>query len=511
MNGFTESTTTITPASSLPREVNKFISRMTAVALTVLLTLLGAVHLLRSLGYIQTAAALPAATFTVSTLNDSGAGSLRQAILNANATTGPDVIQITAVGTLQLLSALPIITETVTIQGPGMSQLAVAGGSGFRVFESTAVPLTVTDLTVQNGAPASDPGGGIRSLGTLTLTNVAVLSNTTPVRGGGVFVDGAAWIVNGRFENNRALGGTGGGLQSNGRALITGTQFISNTSTAQGGGAHVATYSVVRDVNFEQNRSLFANGGGLYASGIVTLVNASVISNTAFSDGGGMLAFGQAHVYNSRFINNVCADQGGGMYVGSFLTVKQTAFVGNRGGRGGAIFHGALNGLLENSLLAENTATNLGDQMFINSTYPVTLNHVTAVGTTGGMGTGFHVTNTPLLITNTIIASHTLGINNLNGSVTQEYNLFFGNGTDIQGAVSGGAHTLTDDPRFANPAAANYHLRYDSPAIDAGSDTGLLLDYDGDVRPRDNGFDIGFDEGSLLPPPKELYLPLVTR
>jgi hypothetical protein len=95
------------------------------------------------------------------------------------------VIQITAVGTLQLLSALPIITETVTIQGPGMSQLAVAGGSGFRVFESTAVPLTVTDLTVQNGAPASDPGGGIRSLGTLTLTNVAVLSNTTPVRGGG--------------------------------------------------------------------------------------------------------------------------------------------------------------------------------------------------------------------------------------------------------------------------------------------------------------------------------------
>ncbi len=491
--------------------MNDFLSRLTAVSLIFLLALLSVGQLLRSLGHIQTAAALPAATFTVSNLNDSGAGSLRQAILDANAAAGADVIQMTAVGTLQLLSALPIIDEALTIQGPGMAQLAVAGGSSFRVFESTAVPLTITDLTVQNGAPASEAGGGIRSLGTLTLTNVAVLSNTTPVRGGGVFVDGESWIVNGRFENNRALGGTGGGLQSNGRALVTGTQFISNTSTAQGGGAHLATYSVVRDVYFEHNHSLLANGGGLYASGIVTLVNASVISNTAFSDGGGMLAFGQANVYNSRFIDNVCADQGGGMYVGSFLTVKQSIFVGNRGGRGGAIFHGALTGLLENSLLAENTATNAGDQLFLNSTYPVTLNYVTAVGSPGGMGTGFHVTNTPLLITNTIVASHTLGINTLNGSVTQDYNLFFGNGTDIQGAVSGGVHNLTDDPRFVNPAAANYHLRYDSPAIDAGSDTGLLVDYDGDVRPRDNGFDIGFDEGSLLPPPQEVYLPLVTR
>ncbi|MEZ4592403.1 MAG: hypothetical protein R3D55_14855 [Chloroflexota bacterium] len=487
--------------------MNVSISRLTAVSLALLLSLLGVGHLLCRLGHIQAVAALPTATFTVSNLNDSGAGSLRQAILNANATAGADEIQITAVGTLQLLSALPIITEAVTIAGPGMTQLAVAGGSGFRVLESTAVPLTITNLTVQNGAPASDPGGGIRSLGTLILTNVAVLSNTSPLRGGGVYVEGETWIVNGRFQNNRALASTGGGLQANGRALITGTQFISNSATAQGGGAHVATYSVVQDAYFEHNHSLLANGGGLYASGIVTLVNASLISNTAFSDGGGLLAFGQAHVYNSRFINNVCADQGGAMYVGSFLTVKQSAFVGNRGGRGGAIFHNALTGLLENSLLAENTASNAGDQLFLNSTYTVTFNHVTAVGTSGGMGTGFHVTNTPLLIRNTIIASHTLGINNLNGSVSQDYNLFFGNGTDIQGSASGGGHNVSGDPRFIYFGGDGYHLGEGSAAIDVGLDTGLTVDYDGHKRPLANGFDIGFDEANPAP----LYLPLVTR
>ncbi|MBK8902906.1 MAG: hypothetical protein IPM53_17080 [Anaerolineaceae bacterium] len=490
--------------------MNDPFSRLAAVTLALLLALLGVGHLLRSLGHVQAAAALPTATFTVNNLNDSGAGSLRQAILNANATAGADVIQMTAVGTIQLLSALPLINEAVTIQGPGMAQLAVAGGSGFRVLESTAVPLTITDLTVQNGAPANDTGGGIRSLGTLTLTNVAVLSNTSPVGGGGVYVAGESWIVNGRFTNNRSLGSMGGGLLAESRTLITGTHFISNTSAAQGGGALVSVASVLRDVHFEHNRSLFANGGGLYASGIVTLVNASVISNTAFGDGGGMLAFGQANVYSSRFIDNVCADQGGGMYVGSLLTVKQSAFVGNQGGRGGAIFHNALNGLLENSLFAENTAATAGDQLFLNTTSSVTLNYVTAVGTTGGMGTGIHISNADLLITNTIVASHTVGLNNLNGSTTQDYNLFFGNGTDIQGAASGGAHNAAGNPRFVNPAAANYHLRHDSAAIDAGSDTGLLVDYDGEIRPRDNGFDIGFDEGSLQPL-QEVYLPLVTR
>lgn len=482
-------------------------SRITAVILLSLLVLLGVGQLLHTLGHIQVAAALPSTTFTVSNLSDSGPGSLRQAILNANASAGPDVIQMTAVGTIQLLSALPIINEAVTIQGPGMDQLAVSGGSGFRVLESTAVPLSVSDLTVQNGAPVSDTGGGIRSLGTLTLTNVAVLSDTSPLAGGGVYVAEESWIVNGRFQNNRSASSMGGGLAADLQTHITGTQFISNTSAGQGGGALVDTFSVLRDVHFEHNRTLLASGGGLYASGIVTLINASLISNTAFADGGGLLAFGQANVYGSRFIDNVCADQGGAMYVGSLLTVKQSVFVGNHGGRGGAIFHNALNGLLENSLFAENTATNAGDQLFLNSTWMVTLNYVTAVGSAAGMGTGIHITNSDVVLTNTIVASQTIGLNNLNGSVDQDYLLFFGNGTNVQGSASGGSHNVSGDPRFISFIGDGYHLGEGSAAIDAGVDTGVMVDFDGQQRPLANGFDIGFDEAS--PPP--LYLPLVIR
>jgi Zn-dependent metalloprotease len=64
-----------------------------------------------------------AATFTVYNTNDSGAGSLRQAILSANATTGQDAIQFAislpagAIATITPLTPLPDITEAVSLVG----------------------------------------------------------------------------------------------------------------------------------------------------------------------------------------------------------------------------------------------------------------------------------------------------------------------------------------------------------------------------------------------------------
>ncbi len=57
------------------------------------------------------------ATFTVDTTADSGPGSLRQAILDANATPGTDTITFTDTMTIAPASSLPIITEAVTIDG----------------------------------------------------------------------------------------------------------------------------------------------------------------------------------------------------------------------------------------------------------------------------------------------------------------------------------------------------------------------------------------------------------
>ena len=77
---------------------------------------------------LLTPSSLAAATFTVTNVNDSGAGSLRQAILDANANFGDDVIEFNIPGsglhTITLSSGLPAITQPVTIDGysqPGSS------------------------------------------------------------------------------------------------------------------------------------------------------------------------------------------------------------------------------------------------------------------------------------------------------------------------------------------------------------------------------------------------------
>ena len=75
-----------------------------------------------------------AATFTVSSAKDSGAGTLRQAILDANATPGADLIDATGMGNLVVLqSALPDLSD-VTLLGSSQNRLAISGNGRFRVF-----------------------------------------------------------------------------------------------------------------------------------------------------------------------------------------------------------------------------------------------------------------------------------------------------------------------------------------------------------------------------------------
>jgi trimeric autotransporter adhesin len=70
------------------------------------------------------------ATYTVTNLNDSGAGSLRQAITNANANGGADAITFSAFGTINLASALPQITGQVSINGTNGSAPGIVLNGG---------------------------------------------------------------------------------------------------------------------------------------------------------------------------------------------------------------------------------------------------------------------------------------------------------------------------------------------------------------------------------------------
>ncbi len=128
---------------------------------------IGALALAAVLGFGSAGAG--AATFSVTTTADSGAGSLRQAITDANAGPGPDTIDfaVGAVGSLQTIqptSALPSITDPVVLDGwsqggpgytgPPLIELsgALTGGSAY-ALRITAGGTTVRGLTI-NGYPS---------------------------------------------------------------------------------------------------------------------------------------------------------------------------------------------------------------------------------------------------------------------------------------------------------------------------------------------------------------------
>jgi hypothetical protein len=82
-----------------------------------------------------------AATFIVTTINDSGPGSLRQAILDANAAGGGSIF-FTITGTIPVASALPTIATNLIIAGPGTYLLTVSGNNRRSVPSPLQMPPT---------------------------------------------------------------------------------------------------------------------------------------------------------------------------------------------------------------------------------------------------------------------------------------------------------------------------------------------------------------------------------
>src|SRR5215831_20287971 len=104
--------------------------------------------------------------------NDSGAGSLRQAISDNNALGGGNniVFSNTVTGTITLTGGQLSISKNLTLMGPGANVLAVSGNNAGRVFLVTnAAIVSISGLTVSNGSLSNSVGGGILNSSALTI------------------------------------------------------------------------------------------------------------------------------------------------------------------------------------------------------------------------------------------------------------------------------------------------------------------------------------------------------
>ncbi|MCX6877023.1 MAG: hypothetical protein NTW21_24905 [Verrucomicrobia bacterium] len=127
------------------------------------------------LGFFIATATIVQATITVPNLNDSGPGSLRQAI--GDAAPG-EMIAFSATGTITLTSGELVIDKNLSINGPGASNLTLSGNNSSRVFRISGGNVTISNLTIANGHASGDEGEG-----GLPLEAASSASETVLLRG----------------------------------------------------------------------------------------------------------------------------------------------------------------------------------------------------------------------------------------------------------------------------------------------------------------------------------------
>ena len=389
---------------------------------------------------------LQASTITVTNTNDSGPGSLRQALTNVN---DGDVVNFAVSGTIALTNGELLVDKSVTISGPGAATLAVDGNFTTRVFHiGPGKTASISGLTLTGGSAGSENGGGIlNDHAILTMNSCAVRNSGGFGLGGGIYNDGSAGsgaltILNSTVSRNRASY-AGGGIYNDADNGGNATLTIMN-STVDGNGA------AYNDIPFGGGE-----GGGIYNSGgMMTITNSSVSDNSAglpgpnfpTGAGAGISNYGTLTITNSTISSNNCFLFAGGVYNNGTLTITNSTVTGNSAvgqhdghpwGHGGGI---------------------VGEVTLTNSTLSNNYSNLSAGGIEGSGAIG-----------NTILNSNSGA--NITGSMTSlGYNI---SSDDGGGNLTGPGDQINTDPMIG-PLQNNggptltHALLPGSPAVNAG-------------------------------------------
>ncbi|MFC2077441.1 choice-of-anchor Q domain-containing protein [Candidatus Bipolaricaulota bacterium] len=234
-----------------------------------------------------------AADQVVTNLGDDGPGSLRVAISDVGS--GENItLQVGLTGTITLTTGELVIDKSMTIAGPGASQLTVSGNNASRVLHVTSgSTVTVSGVTITGGqSGVNDSGGGVRNEHdcTLTLTDCAIAANTADQYGGGIFSIGVLILTGCEVSNNSSSGGAGVTNYAGflGEATLTDCTVRDNTATYDGGGiANFDQGVTIRRCTISGNEA--RRGGGIYNHNApLKLENCTVSGNEASWDGGGI-------------------------------------------------------------------------------------------------------------------------------------------------------------------------------------------------------------------------------
>src|SRR6476646_9035079 len=214
----------------------------------------------------------PATTITVINGNDSGPGSLRQAL--ADAQDGDTINFDPSVNTVTLTTAELAIDKSVTLSGaPQMVTVARASQTEFRIFHvMPGHSVEIDGLTISGGHITGDNGGGILNdnstlaIAHCTVNGNAIVSGSSNNLGGGIHNNGTMTLDQVIVNNNNALfSGQGGGVPSGDGISNTGTMIIIAGTI--------------------QSNLGFWSAGGIYNTGMLTITGSTIVNNKTGNPG----------------------------------------------------------------------------------------------------------------------------------------------------------------------------------------------------------------------------------
>ena len=444
------------------------------------------------------------------TLSGDNLVTLREAIGAANSDTttdlghtgsGPDVIEFDAsvFGTPRTITLtfgeLPV-TDSLTVQGTGATNLTISGNNASRIFylddgsDTNHLAVELLGMTLTSGH-VTDEGGAILSRESLTVRNSVITGNMAS-SGGGLQIQvlsGAATTIEDSDVSTNTASLDGGAMKvltnSTGTLTIRGSNISGNSAELDGGGIVAITYEsgsfAIQNSTISGNSAGFRGGGvSVRTYGGTTRIEGSTVSgnftlNSGDGGGGGIYSrnLGATTIANSTVSGNTAGFDGGGIYSRSYgsMTVQNSTLSGNHAHREGGGFW--------------STNTDTDTVTVQNSTLTGNVADVDSTGVGGGGGIRSSVGVVELL--NSIVAEN---IDNSGtaadvfGDVAAAYTLVgdnLGSGLieapvgspDGAGNLIGGPTSGTIDPlleALANNGGptSTHALLAGSPAIDAG-------------------------------------------
>ena len=332
------------------------------------------------LGMAGTAAA---STLTVTNASDKGPGSLRGTITNAKS--GDTIIFAPSLNgqTITLTSDQLTINNSIDIEGPSASLLAISGSDTNRIFNiNEGLNVTIAGLTLTHGRavggnsnPAGGGGGGgaiLNAGSTLTLANDVFsenvsLGNSAGPKGGAIanFGSGFLTVTDSAFVNNRADGRVKKGMFAEGGAIfstrdgpsarITRCTFTGNQAIGGDGGVLTSGFVVIGS----------SGGGALHVEGASTFtVTDSTFTNNRVIAGSGSAAKGNNVAVVGSVDGGAIANHDGGTLAVSGCTFAYNQAIGGSNTTGTIITFGYFGSALGGAIDCDGTTT-VANSMFL--------------------------------------------------------------------------------------------------------------------------------------------------